>query len=58
MATDPIVEEIHQIREELLKEHGGMDGYIRHLQKLSVELRDRIVHREPRRPILSNSKVG
>ncbi len=31
MAKDPIVEEIHQIREELLKEHGGMDGYMQHL---------------------------
>ena len=58
MAIDPIVEEIHQIREKPLKEHGGMEGYIRHLEKLSVELRDRIVHREPRTPVLSKSKAG
>ena len=58
MSVDPIVEELHQIREKLLKEHGGLDGYIRHLEKLSGELRDRIVHREPRKPVLSNSKAG
>lgn len=51
MAKDPIVEEIHKIRAELLEEHGGIDGYIRHLDELRLELKDRIVHREPRKPI-------
>jgi hypothetical protein len=58
MPRDPIVEEVHRVREELLKEHGGMDGYIRHLERLRVELRDRIVHREPRKPAVSTSKTG
>lgn len=58
MAKDPIVEEIHQIREELLKEHGGMDGYMQHLQQLGAELRDRIVHREPRKPGVSDQKAS
>ena len=56
MANDPIVDEVHRIREELLKEHGGIDGYIRHLQQLEDELRDRIVHPEPRQPVLTTSK--
>lgn len=47
--VDPIVEETHKIREELLAEYGGMDGYIRHLEELRAELKDRIVKREPRK---------
>lgn len=50
MIKDPIVEEIHKIREELLAEHGGMDGYLRHVAEVQAELKDRIVRREPRRP--------
>ena len=50
MASDPIVDEIHKIREELLEEHGGFDGYVRHLEELQAELKDRIVRREPRKP--------
>ena len=58
MIKDPIVDEIHKIREELLAEHGGMDGYIRHLEELSVEFKDRIVRREPRRPVITKRKVS
>jgi hypothetical protein len=50
MAKDPIVAEIHEIREGLLREHGGMDGYIRHLEDLQTALKDRIARREPRKP--------
>jgi hypothetical protein len=49
VAKDPIVEEIHQTREELLKEFGGMDGYMVHLAQLQAELGDRVVRREPRK---------
>ena len=58
MAKDPIVEEIHGIRERLLEEHGGMDGYMRHLEELQVELKDRIVRREPRKPVATKQKVS
>jgi len=50
---DPIVDEIHKIREELLAEHGGMDGYMRHLVDLKLEFKGRIIRREPRRPQLT-----
>jgi hypothetical protein len=56
MPSDPIVEEIHKIRESLLEEHGGMDG--RHLEELQVELKDRIVRREPRKPIATKQKAS
>lgn len=48
--NDPIVDEIHKLREELLAEYGGMDGYMRHLEDLKLEFKDRIVRREPRKP--------
>ena len=58
MIKDPIVDEIHKIREELLAEHGGMDGYIRHLETLRAEFKDRIVQREPRKPVITKGKVS
>ncbi len=50
MARDPVVEEIHEIRRSLLVEHGGIEGYQRHMDKLQHALKDRIVSREPRQP--------
>lgn len=32
MITDSNVEEVRRVREELIKRHGGLDGYMRHLQ--------------------------
>jgi len=58
MADDPIVEEIHKIRQELLEEYGGMEGYMNHLQELQLELKDRIVRREPRKPLLHKQKAS
>jgi hypothetical protein len=58
MARDPIVEEIHKIRKDLLEEHGGMDGYMRHLDDLRIELKDRLVRREPRKPAVVKRKVS
>ena len=31
---DEVVSRIHRVREELLKKHGGLDGYFKHLQEL------------------------
>ena len=32
--ADPILDEIWRVRQELVKKHGGIDGYFRHIQKL------------------------
>jgi hypothetical protein len=56
--NDPIVDEIHKIREELLAEYGGMDGYMRHLEDLNLEFKGRIVRREPRKPHATNRKAS
>ena len=58
MTDDPIVREIHKIREELLEQYGGFDGYIKHLEELQEELKDRIVSREPRPPVVPRRKVS
>lgn len=53
MPDDPVVEEIHQIRRNLLEEYGGMDGYVRHIKELEAEMKDRVVRREPRKPVIA-----
>jgi hypothetical protein len=58
MSEDPIVDEIHEIRRKLLEEYGGIDGYLRHIKELEVELGDRVVRRPPRRPITVNQKAS
>jgi hypothetical protein len=58
MPTDPVVDEIHEIRRNLLEEHGGMDGYMRHIEQLQAELKDRVVRRAPRKPITTNQKAS
>ena len=34
--TDPILEEIWRVREKLIQEHGGVDGYFRYVQQLDA----------------------
>jgi hypothetical protein len=58
MVEDPIVKEIHKIREELLEEYGGFEGYMKHIEELQQELKDRIVSREPRPPVAPRRKVS
>jgi hypothetical protein len=58
MPDDPVVEEIHEIRRNLLEEYGGMDGYMRHIKELEIELKDRIVRREPRKPTIATQKAS
>jgi hypothetical protein len=42
---DPILEEIWRVREELLKKHGGLEGYLKYVQKV-----DRAQRKRKRRP--------
>jgi len=58
MTEDPIVDEIHRIREQLLEEYGGFDGYMEHLKVLQEELAGRIVTREPRPPVTTDRKIS
>lgn len=58
MIEDPIVEEIHKTRAELLEQYGGFDGYMKHIEELQQQLKDRIVSREPRPPVVPTRRVS
>jgi hypothetical protein len=44
---DVIVEEVRRVRHELVKKHGGLDGWIRHLQELDRKRGRRSYQRSP-----------
>ena len=50
MPEDPIVEELHRIREQMLEEYGGLEGLVKHLREVQAETPERVVTLEPRRP--------
>jgi hypothetical protein len=58
MMKDPIVEEIHKIREEMLAEYGGLEGLVKHLQELQTQMPDRVVKLEPRPPVETKRKIS
>ena len=39
--SDPILEEIWRVRQELIKRHGGLKGYFAYAQKLDLARRRR-----------------
>jgi hypothetical protein len=39
--ADPILDEIRRVREELVKKHGGLEGYFAYVQKLDRARRAR-----------------
>jgi len=55
---DPIVEEIHRTRAKLLEKYGGAEGYAEHLRQVEKELGDRVITREPRRPVKTARKAS
>ena len=55
MSRDPIVEEIHEIRQKLIEEYGGFEGYVAHLFAEQEQMKDRVVSRKPRPPVAKNA---
>jgi len=45
-----IVEHIRQVREELIKRHGGIDGYFQHCQALDRTWASRLKSRRRKEP--------
>ena len=35
---NPIVDEVQEIRQRLIKQHGGIEGYVKHLQEFEKTL--------------------
>jgi hypothetical protein len=58
MVEDPIVEELHKIREEMLAEHGGLEGLVKHLHKMQAEMPHRVVKLDPKPPIAVRRKLS
>ena len=51
--ADPILDEIWRVRSELVKKHGGIEGYFRHIQKL-----DRARQRKRKKPAKRKAKTS
>jgi len=49
--TDPIVDEVRRVREELIERHGGLDGYLRYCAQ-----QDRRRARQQKRPPATTRK--
>jgi len=58
MIEDPIVAEIHETRERLLKEYGGMENFLKEIRAIEAEMKDRVVRLEPRPPIETKRRVS
>jgi hypothetical protein len=58
MTEDPIVEELHKIREDMLAEHGGLEGLVKHLRTVQAEMPERVVRLDPRPPIDTQRKIS
>ena len=43
--ADPILEEIWRVRQMLIKQHGGVEGYFQHIQKLDTARRRAARHK-------------
>ena len=58
MLDDPIVEELHKIREEMLAEYGGLEGLVKHLREVQAEMPERVVKLDPKPPIQAKRKIS
>lgn len=58
MVEDPIVEELHKIREEMLVEYGGLEGLVKHLREVQAEMPERVVRLDPKPPIETKRKIS
>ena len=54
--SDPILEEIWRVREKLIKEHGGIDGYFTYVQQLDRARRRKAKQRRLRKVSKADSK--
>jgi len=58
MTEDPIVEELHRIREQMLEQYGGLEGLVKHLRQMQAEMPGRVVRLEPKPPIETKRKIS
>jgi len=58
MLEDPIVEELHKIREEILAECGGLEGLVKHLREVQAEMPERAVKLDHKPPIQAKREIS
>jgi len=58
MLEDPIVEELHKIREEMLAEHGGLEGLVKHLREIQTQMPERVVKLDSKPAVVSHRKIS
>ena len=58
MSRDVIVDEVRRVRDALVKRHGGLDGWIAHLQAMDRERRRKVQRGTGKAPILSGQSKG
>ena len=58
MTEDPIVAEVHETRERLLEEYGGMENLLKEFRAIEIEMKDRVVNLQPRTPVETNRRVS
>jgi hypothetical protein len=58
VTEDPIVAEIHETRERLLEEYGGMENLRHEFRAIEAEMQDRVVRLAPRAPIETKRRVS
>ena len=58
MNEDPIVAEVHETRERLLREYGGIENLLKEFRAIEIEMKDRVVRLKPRAPIETKRRVS
>jgi hypothetical protein len=58
MTQDPIVEELHRVREEMLEQYNGLEGLVKHLREMQAEMPERVVTLKPKAPIVTTRKIS
>lgn len=48
MIEDPNVAEVRRVREQLIEQHGGLDGWIEHLQEMDRQREQQSSRKTPR----------
>jgi hypothetical protein len=56
--NDVIVEQVRQVREELIKRYGGIDGYFKHCQAQDQARASRLKPRRRKRPTRARGKTA
>ncbi len=55
---DPIVDELHKIREDMLAEYGGLEGLVKHLREMQAEIPERVVSLPPKPPMATKRNAS